>query len=164
MPERPIYYTQPDEQDKTPITLGQTGCVILFAGGVFGGISGVASNFIWGSEVGLRVGVEVGVGMSGLMGGGIMGIASAERAENFAKAGRKRRAYVEALRASLESAIGLAIAGGTAGYVTGDIPGAVIGVAVGVLIGGGGLSQVAFANVSRGLKEANTPEVQEPTS
>lgn len=152
MPERPIYFTKPDQEEKTPLSVGQVGCVTIFAGGVFGGIAGGASNFIWGSEVGLRVGVEVGVGMSGLMGGVIMGITSADRAEAFAKEGRKRRAYVEALRGCLESAIGLAVAGGIAGYGVADIPGAVIGGSIGVLIGSVGFGQVTFGSVSRAVK------------
>lgn len=152
MPERPIYFTKPDQEEKTPLSVGQVGCVTIFAGGIFGGIAGGASNFIWGSEVGLRVGVEVGVGMSGFMGGMIMGITSGERAENFAKEGRKRRAYVEALRGCLESAIGLAVAGGIGGYGIADLPGAVFGGSMGILVGGLGLGQVTFRTVSRTLK------------
>lgn len=152
MPERPIYFTKPDQEEEMNITPGEKGCITLFAGGFFGGIAGGAS-IIGGSGVDLRVGVEVGVGMSAFTGGIIMALTSSERAEKLAKEGR-RRAYLEALKGCVESAIGLALAGGTAGYGVADIPGAVIGGSVGVLVGGVGFGQLAFARVSSGLREA----------
>lgn len=155
MPERPIYCTQPDQDSKKSFTIGETGCLSLLVGGFLGGVTGGVSSFIWGSDVGLGVGVEVGVGTGACAGGAIIGITSAERAVNFAKAGRKKRAYVEVLRASLESAIGLAISGGTAGYAINDIWGAIIGGATGAFIGGGGVGKFAYMKVSKCFKEGN---------
>lgn len=152
MPERPIYFTKPDQEEKTQLDVKGVGCVTLFAGGMYGGIAGGVSNLFWGPEVGLRVGAEVGIGTASFMGGITLGLISAERAEDFAKEGRKGRAYIEALRGCLEYAIGFAVAGGTAGYGIADVPGAVIGGSIGGLVGSVGLGQVTFGSVSRAVK------------
>ena len=143
--ERPIYSIKPEESKQPEeLSLGSVGCVTIFAAGVFGGGSGL----IWGTEVGLKV----GIGMSGFIGGMLLGLPSADRAEKFAKQGRQKRAYVEALRSLFETAIGLAIGGITAGGGIAGTEGAFIGGGVGVLIGVGG-GQTAFSRVSRALRD-----------
>lgn len=141
--ERPIYSTQSDEPTK-PLTLGKIGCVTLMTGGIFGG----GSALIFGPQVGL----EVAIGMSGLMGGVIQGISSDERAVEFAKEGRKKRAFVEALKGTFETAFGLALAGATVGHGIsgGHIEGAIIGGAVLALVSLG-FGQFAFRHVSEAL-------------
>ncbi|MCL4365757.1 hypothetical protein M1437_00845 [Patescibacteria group bacterium] len=143
--ERPIYSTEPDQPESIKMSLKDAvmGAVIMSA--MFGG----ASWLIWEP----RVGIEVGVGTGGLLGGILLSPLSSDRAVELAKDGKKTRAYVEALRASLESAIGLASAGVIWGYGIGDTKGAIIGGVGGVFIGGIGFGQIAFGGVSRALRE-----------
>ncbi len=149
MSERPIYSTKPDQEpERRPITLGQIGGITLFADGVFGGAVGL----IWGPQAG----IETAIGMSGFMGGMMLGVTSFERAERFAKEGRSKRAYLEALRGSFETAVGLAIAGATTGQAIAEVPGALIGGGFGAFVGIGGFGQFAFATVSRELRARST--------
>lgn len=152
MPERPIYFTKPDVEEKSVLDAKGIGCVTLFCGGLFGGIAGGVSHFIGGSDAGLR-GIEVGLGFSGFMGGVMLGMTSSERAEAFAKEGRKKRAYVEALKSCMEAAVGFGIAGGSAGYGVANNTGAIMGGFIGMFIGAVGLSQLTFGGVERILSE-----------
>lgn len=144
--ERPIYSTKlGQEPERQPLPLVQVGCATLFAGGFFG----VGVGLIWGPQAG----AETAIGVSGFVGGIIFSINSFERAEKFAKEGRGKRAYLEALRGSFEAGIGLAIAGATAGQAIGEVPGALIGGGFGAFVGIGGFGQFAVSDVSNILKQ-----------
>lgn len=136
MPERPIYYTTPNPE-QNPIASSRLQLIAAGAGmGVFTGIVvGAASAYFGGPEAGLRMGTETGLAMGSFMSGIILWMPAKEKAVKFAEEGRKRRAYVEALRGSLESALSLAVSFGTVGLMVGDVPGAVAGGVLGAFIG-----------------------------
>ncbi len=122
--------------------------VITLSAGGMGVFYGGLSHLVWGSQAGL----EVGLGLGGLTAGLALGINSSNRAERFAKEGRPIRAYVEALKSLIESAMGVGVMGAAVGFHLGHIPGAVLGFGVGALIGGGGNWMLVLSKVERGLR------------
>ncbi len=143
--ERPIYSTESDNPEDHKLSF-KDGVIVV---GTTSGMLGGGSGWIWGSQVG----VEVTVGWSSMMGGVILSFSSADRAEAFAREGRKTRAYVEALRSSFESALALAVPGALVGHGLADITGAIVGGGIGVFVGGFGNGQVNFGRVSQALRE-----------
>lgn len=109
-------------------------------GGIlFGGITYAVSNLFTGSDNAERLGTVVtGSSASAMAGIGLSNI-SLGRAEDHLEQGKKDKAKLKVIRASLESAAGFGTAGAFVGFNTGSLTNTLIGTGLGVAFGGYGV-------------------------
>ena len=109
--------------------------------------AGLISQSIW-------VGLAAGFGTGSFIAGRRLSIDAAERAKEFGLQGRKTRAYVEALRSSVDTVSGYALAGAMAGYCFGRNPEAILWSALGGAIFSfvTGSARFGFDSASSGLQ------------
>lgn len=120
--------------------------IVTTAVGIF---YGTGAGLIWGPQVG----TEVGIGLASFGGGILLGIESSNKAAEFAREGKKVRAYLKALESTLETAILLAVAGATAGFGIAGPEGAIWGAVAGTFIGEAGHGQITMHLLSEAFRQ-----------
>ena len=133
---------------EVPVELGST----LAGSALVGALYGIGSGILLGQQVG----VEVGVALTGVIGGIMLGSESAYGMVNFAREGKKVRAFLMSLKSTVEESAGFAIMGAAVGFHIDGPRGATWGGVIGGLWGASCFGVVNITTLAEAFREKHT--------